>query len=89
MEMNEIVALLREYLESSANVEHCAEWCAGVDWSDPELTVAEKETVGTLELLITEVAEGLREEEEVRAFALGVVERMDGRVLNVARTESS
>ena len=68
--------MLQAYLESSANLERCAEWCAGVDWSDPELTVEEKETVGTLELLITEVAEGLREEEEIRAFALGVVERV-------------
>ena len=74
--MNEIVALLQAYLESSANLESCAEWCAGVDWSDPELTVEEKETVGTLELLITEVAEGLREEEEVRAFALETLERL-------------
>ena len=80
--------MLQAYLESSANLERCAEWCAGVDWSDPELTVAEKEPVGTLELLVTEVAEGLREEEEVRAFALGIVERMDGRVLNIAGTES-
>ena len=80
--------MLQGYLESSANLECCAEWCAGVDWSDPGLTVEEKETVGTLELLVTEVAEGLREEEEVRAFALGVVERMDGRVLNVTRSES-
>ena len=74
--MNEIVALLRAYLESSADLDRCAEWCAGVDWSDPELTVEEKETAGTLELLITEVAEGLREEEEVRAFALETLERL-------------
>ena len=81
--------MLQAYLESSANIECCAEWCAGVDWSDPELTVEEKETVGTLELLVTEVAEGLREEAEVRAFASGVVERMGGRVLNIARTKPS
>ena len=74
--MNEIVALLQAYLEPSGGLDRCAEWCAGVDWSDSELTVEEKETVGTLELLITEVAEGLREEEEVRAFALETLERL-------------
>lgn len=67
--MKELVQILAGYLEGTRGLEECAEWLAGVDWDDPELTSGEKETLGLFELLVTEVAEGLRDEKEFRKEA--------------------
>lgn len=62
--MNELIKMLQSYLMGASGLGECAAWLAGVDWDDPDLTDAEKESVGLFELLITEVAEGLRKERE-------------------------
>ncbi len=67
--MNELVRLLEGYLMSSTGLGECAEWLAGVDWDDPALTQEERESLGQFELLLTEIAEGLREESEFRESA--------------------
>lgn len=64
--MNELIRLLQDYLTSSVSLAECAEWLAGVDWDDPELTADERGSFGLFELLITEISEGLREEYEFR-----------------------
>ena len=67
--MNELIRLLQDYLTSSTSLAECAEWLAGVDWNDPELTEDEREAFGLFELLVTEISEGLREENDLREEA--------------------
>ena len=67
--MNEFTKLLQDFLTSKASLVDCAEWLAGVYWDDPEMTEDEQEAFGLFELLITEVAEGMRPEAELRAEA--------------------
>ena len=62
--MNDLLQILQAYLMETKGLGECAEWLAGIDWDDPGLTAEEKENLGLFELLITEVAEGLRTEQE-------------------------
>lgn len=62
--MEELVQMLEGYLMGARGLGECAEWLAGVDWGDPGLTQEGKEALGLFELLLTEVAEGLRDVEE-------------------------
>ena len=71
--MTELFELLQKYLKSSKNLRDCAEWLAGVDWDDPELTNEERESLGLFELLSTEVAEHLRDEREFRDAAIDFI----------------
>ena len=86
--MNEIVALLNAYLQSVTDLEGCAEWCAGFDWSELSLTVEQQETVGILELLVTDIANGLRDEDELRAWALDFLEHVPAITVGNDRTPS-
>ena len=67
--MNEFIRLLQDFLASRASLVDCAEWLAGIDWDDPDMTENEQEAFGLFELLVTEVAEKMREEAELRAEA--------------------
>ncbi len=67
--MNDLVQLLQDYLTSDKSLDECAEWLAGVDWDDPDLSATEKETLGLFELLLAEVSEGWRGEPEFRDAA--------------------
>ena len=65
----EIARRLQDYLKSDTDLREIAEWLAGVDWDDPELTKDEQEALGMLLLLVTEIAEGMRDESELRTEA--------------------
>ena len=67
--MTELVNILERYLKSAADLREIAGWLAGVDWDDPELTAEETSAFGLLLLLVTEVAEGMRDEAELRTEA--------------------
>ena len=67
--MTELVNILERYLKSAADLREIAGWLAGVDWDDPELTAEETSDLGLLLLLVTEVAEGMRDEVELRTEA--------------------
>ena len=67
--MNELVEILERYLKSDADLREIAGWLAGVDWDDPELRKDEREALGMLLLLVTEVAEGMRDESELQTEA--------------------
>ncbi len=67
--MNEFIRLLQDFLASRASLVDCAEWLASIDWDDPDMTENEQEAFGLFELLVTEVAEKMREEAELRAEA--------------------
>ena len=86
--MSEIVALLNAYLQSVTDIEDCAEWCAGFDWNDTGSTVELKETVGILELLVTDIANGLRDEEELRAWAVEFLDYVPETTVDNDRTPS-
>lgn len=62
--MGELIQILESYLMGAWGLDQCAEWLAGVDWDDPGLTPEDREALGLFELLVTEVAEGLRGVEE-------------------------
>jgi hypothetical protein len=62
--MNELIRMLQGYLSGAAGLGEFAEWLAGVDWDDAAMTEEQREGLGTFELLLTEVAEGLRGERE-------------------------
>lgn len=57
--------MLQVYLSGAAGLGKFAEWLTGVDWDDPAMTEEQREALGTFELLLTEVAEGLRGEREL------------------------
>lgn len=62
--MDDLLQMLQAYVMESKGLGECAEWLASVDWDDPDLTPEQKEDLGLFELLVTEIAEGLREEQE-------------------------
>ena len=64
--MNELVNILQDYLNYTAGLREIAEWLAGVDWDDTELPSEERNELGLLLLLVTEIAEGMRDETELR-----------------------
>ena len=72
-EMGELVQLMQSYLRGASSMDDCADWLAGVDWDDPELTKDDMETVGGFVLVLTEIFEGLREEAEFRQDAASFV----------------
>ncbi|MFO7996183.1 MAG: hypothetical protein R6U93_03415 [Dehalococcoidia bacterium] len=59
----ELADLLTAYLMGWKNVRDCAEWLSGIDWdTNPDRRT--RQLVGGIELLTTEVLEGLRPEAE-------------------------
>ena len=72
-EMGELVQLMQSYVRGASSMEDCADWLAGVDWDDPELTKGDMEIVGGFVLVLTEISEGIREEAEFRQDAANFV----------------
>ena len=60
----ELANLSTAYLMGWKTIRDCAEWLAGIDWDDPSLDSESLNFVGRLELLATEVLEGLRPESD-------------------------
>lgn len=60
----ELTDLLIAYLAGWKTVLDINEWLAGVDWNDPAIGPENQGILGNLELLATEVIEGLRGEFE-------------------------
>lgn len=71
----ELVDLLKAYLMGWKTVFDCAKWLAGVDWSDPDQDADTMNEIGLMELLATEVLEGLRPETDFRQEAVALVQR--------------
>ncbi len=71
--MGELAQILADYLKGAKGLCECAEWLAGVDWDDPDLNDEEKDSFGIFELLITDVADGLRDEQELQVEASSFV----------------
>jgi len=69
----ELMVLLNAYLAGTKDLRDCAEWLAGVDWDDPALGAGIREDISLLQLLQTEVAEGLRAEHEFREAASDLI----------------
>jgi len=60
----EVTNLLTAYLMGWKSIRDCAEWISGIDWDDSTLEAETKAAIGRMELLSTEVLEGLRPEAE-------------------------
>ena len=76
--MKDVIQQLQAYLLRSLSFDECRDWLASVDWNDPELTKEDWEILGELQLVLTEIGEGMREEPEFRETASRVVaERAD------------
>ena len=69
----EFLDLLTAYLSGWKTVFDCDEWLAGIDWDDPKLSTENRSILGRLELLATEVAEGLRQEIEFSQEASAII----------------
>ena len=75
---SELINLLTAYLAGWKTALDCAEWLAGVAWEDLSDDSESKATFGELELLVTEVAEGLLEEAAFSEAASDIVARTTG-----------
>jgi len=71
----ELVDLSTAYLMGWKTIYDCAEWLVGIDWDDPGLDPETLNLAGRLELLATEVLEGLRPEAEFWQEAAEFVSR--------------
>lgn len=71
----ELIDLSTAYLMGWKTLRDCAEWLAGIDWNDLNLEPETLDVVGSMELLATEVMEGLRPEAEFWQEAANFVER--------------
>lgn len=65
----ELVDLSIAYLSGWKTIRDYAEWIAGIDWDSPGLNQESLEFAGRVELLITEIAEGLRSEDDLLQIA--------------------
>lgn len=74
--MRDAIQVLRAYLLRSLSFGECRDWLASVDWDDPALTKDDWEALGELELILTEIGEGLREETEFQEAASRIVSTM-------------
>jgi len=74
----ELLNLLTSYFMRWKSISNCAEWFAGVDWDDPQLDQQTKTDAGRLELLVTEVLEGIRPESDFWKEASAMVARDTG-----------
>jgi len=59
----QLADVLTSYLSGWRNVRDCAEWLSAIDWGT-DLDPGTRALVGRMELLATEVLEGLRSEAE-------------------------
>lgn len=78
-----LLNLLTSYFMGLKSITNCAEWLAGVDWDDPQLDQQTKNDAGHLELLVTEILEGIRPESDFWKEASAMVPqevREDSRV---------
>ena len=82
--MKEFLDVLTKYVNGERTCSAVEEWLAGVDWNDPDLTQESKEAYGLLELLATEVSEGLRDEDELVREAKSLLEKETGLSTGVA-----
>ncbi|MDA1036518.1 MAG: hypothetical protein O3B65_06530 [Chloroflexi bacterium] len=74
----ELIDLLSAYLDDGLSLVDSAEWLAGVSWDRPGPDLTIRTTLADLELLATDVLEGLRPEQEFREAASVVVAREAG-----------
>ena len=73
----ELLDVLRGYLAGEISRRDVYLYAAGFDWSDGDPATAELEaTLAGIELFTEEVAEGFRDEAELRAFAEGAIEAL-------------
>lgn len=77
----ELADMLTSYLMGWKNVRDCAEWLSGIDW-DTNLDQRTRRLVGGMELLTTEVLEGLRSETEFWQEAAKFVASETGLIYN-------
>lgn len=74
----EVLDLLTSYLAGWKTLQECAEWIAGVDWSQPGMDMESRQMISAVELVVTEVLEGLRPESELYKEASEIVARGGG-----------
>jgi len=66
--------IIKEYLDGGKTISDLSAWLASVNWDEGNLDTQTQEILGTLELLITEVKEGLRPESELRDKIITITE---------------
>lgn len=79
----EFVDALSSYLLGWLSIADCAEKAASFDWDDPALDEETRDALGRIQLLVTEVSEGMRPEIELKQAAAEIVGKT-GRIIFVA-----
>ena len=74
----EFADVLTAYLMGWKSIRDCAEWISGIDWDDPSIDAKTRDPIARMELLSTEVMEGLRPEAEFWKEAAEFVARETG-----------
>lgn len=83
----EFLNLLTSYFMRWKSVPDCAEWFAGVDWDNPLLDPQVRNDASRLDLLVTEVLEGIRPESDFWEEASSIVARDTGFVYGQLRSD--
>ena len=86
---NGLTDILTAYLAGWKTMFDCAEWLSGVAWEELGHDPGLKNDLGELELLVTEVAEGLRAEIEFSDAASDLVARVTGSRYVISSTVSN
>lgn len=79
----DLVNLSIAYLLGWKTIRDYAEWLAGVDWDNPGLDPDSLDFAGRMELLVTEVAEGLRPEADVAREASIFIQKKEGSLYTI------
>jgi hypothetical protein len=85
----ELIDILSSYLYGWKTLRDCAQWLASINWDNLELDSDTLDLIGTSELIITEVIEGIRPESEFFDLAKDVVSSKTDTYIIIRQTASN
>lgn len=85
----ELLDLFKAYLMGWKNLRDCAEWFSSIDWSSNIMNSTTQNALGGMELIVTEVLEGLRPESEFWKEASKTVAAESGMLFTEPMAEST
>jgi hypothetical protein len=84
-----LIDTLSSYLYGWKTLRDCAEWLSSINWDNLELDPDTLELIGTSELIITEVIEGIRPETEFFDLARDIVSRKTDTYVIIRQSSSN
>lgn len=75
---DELINILRAYLDNRAGRDALRLFLAEFDWDDPSTeAIALQPVIGRLDLITEEVGEGLRDDAELRSYGELILDRLE------------